>query len=240
MRDMRLAAVLCAALWLSPATAKMQETQVPETHSVVSGDTLWDISETYFESPYEWPRLWSYNPEITNPHWIYPDSVVRLRPADGSEPAAPAPVEMEPTKPPEPTGIYLRDLGFLDADAVKHAGTIVAAREEHMMMSPSDVVYLRLNEGAKPRIGGRYTIYRLIKSSEREKGEKGRLVRLLGEVRLLDYDEDKQLGHAEIMEASERPSCATSALSRRRRQTSICRPTWWPRSFRASCSTCII
>src|SRR5262249_6476718 len=43
---------------------------LPESHSVRRGDTLWDISIRYFQDPYEWPRVWSYNPQIQNPHWI--------------------------------------------------------------------------------------------------------------------------------------------------------------------------
>ena len=51
---------------------------VPPVHVVRKGDTLWDISWFYFSNAWEWPRVWSYNPEITNPHWIYPGDQVRL------------------------------------------------------------------------------------------------------------------------------------------------------------------
>src|SRR5687767_3222086 len=50
-----------------------------ESHPVAAGDTLWGLSGKYLGSSYEWPRLWSYNPEITNPHFIYPGHVLRLR-----------------------------------------------------------------------------------------------------------------------------------------------------------------
>jgi nucleoid-associated protein YgaU len=43
---------------------------MPQTHTVKDGDTLWDITQTYYGDPYRWPQVWSYNPEITNPHWI--------------------------------------------------------------------------------------------------------------------------------------------------------------------------
>ncbi|MBC7174262.1 MAG: LysM peptidoglycan-binding domain-containing protein, partial [Polyangiaceae bacterium] len=42
---------------------------VPDAHTVRRGDTLWDITGFYYGNPWEWPRVWSYNPEITNPHW---------------------------------------------------------------------------------------------------------------------------------------------------------------------------
>ena len=50
----------------------------PETYIVVKGDTLWDISEMYLDSPWLWPRLWQVNPEIDNPHLIYPGDKLSL------------------------------------------------------------------------------------------------------------------------------------------------------------------
>ena len=65
------------------ATVKVPS-DMPNSHTVKEGDTLWDITQTYYGDPYRWPQVWSYNPEITNPHWIYPDATVQLRPGDGS------------------------------------------------------------------------------------------------------------------------------------------------------------
>jgi len=63
----------------------------PDTYTVKSGDTLWDLSGRYLDNPWYWPKLWSYNPGIANPHWIYPGNVLRFFPA-GEE----APVRVEP------------------------------------------------------------------------------------------------------------------------------------------------
>ena len=52
---------------------------VPEIYTVRRGDTLWDITGRYYGNPWYWPRVWSYNPEVTNPHWIYPLDRLRLR-----------------------------------------------------------------------------------------------------------------------------------------------------------------
>ena len=40
------------------------------------GDTLWDISDRFFHDPSYWPVLWSFNPHITNPKWIFPGDQV--------------------------------------------------------------------------------------------------------------------------------------------------------------------
>lgn len=50
----------------------------PKTYVVVKGDTLWDISALYLDSPWLWPRLWQINPEIENPHLIYPGDKLSL------------------------------------------------------------------------------------------------------------------------------------------------------------------
>ena len=53
--------------------------QTPEKHEVVTGDTLWDISSTYLKSPWYWPKVWSLNPQIANPHLIYPGDILPFR-----------------------------------------------------------------------------------------------------------------------------------------------------------------
>lgn len=53
--------------------------QAPEKHEVVPGDTLWDISATYLKSPWYWPKVWSLNPQISNPHLIYPGDMISFR-----------------------------------------------------------------------------------------------------------------------------------------------------------------
>ncbi len=68
--------------------------QPPDTYTVKPGDTLWDLSGRFLNNPWYWPKVWSYNPEITNPHWIYPGNVVRFFPS-----AEEAPTRVEPVAP---------------------------------------------------------------------------------------------------------------------------------------------
>jgi len=63
-----------------------------EVHTVTKGDTLWDLSQRYLGNAWYWPKVWSYNPEIANPHWIYPGNQVRFFPEAGAEEA---PTEVE-------------------------------------------------------------------------------------------------------------------------------------------------
>jgi hypothetical protein len=45
-------------------------------HTVVKGDTIWDISMKYLKTPWKWPLVWANNQDITNPHLIYPGDIV--------------------------------------------------------------------------------------------------------------------------------------------------------------------
>lgn len=71
---------------------------VYESYTVKPGDTLWDLSSRFLGNPWYWPKVWSYNPEIENPHWIYPGNQIRFYPS-GEE--GPAQVEGEGVKAPQ-------------------------------------------------------------------------------------------------------------------------------------------
>ena len=55
----------------------------PESYVVKKGDTLWDISATFLNDPWKWPRLWDVNPQIANAHLIYPGDQLTLVFIDG-------------------------------------------------------------------------------------------------------------------------------------------------------------
>ncbi len=56
----------------------------PARYEVVRGDTLWDISGRFLTDPWLWPEVWELNPQIENPHLIYPGDIIEIQyTADG-------------------------------------------------------------------------------------------------------------------------------------------------------------
>ena len=65
----------------------------PERYTVVEGDTLWDISGKFLKNPGQWPKLWSYNNQIKNPHLIYPGDTIYFSMVNGKPQLSFSPAE---------------------------------------------------------------------------------------------------------------------------------------------------
>jgi hypothetical protein len=194
-----------------------------EFHTVSQGDTLWTLSDRYFGDPYHWPELWSYNPEITNPHWIYPLDQVRLSAASEDEQVVSAVAAGKPTVeafkeprhalatdlapnvrvPPKLLAgdtVFLRDEGYLDEEELKESGRLSGANEEQMFLADSDVVYVRFNKGQKVEVGQTYTVFRSVDKWDREVGERGHLIKIQGSVLITSFDPQKSVARATVVE----------------------------------------
>jgi hypothetical protein len=170
--------------------------QLPPQHEVSRGDTLWDITQLYFDDPFEWPRVWALNPQITNPHWIYPGDEVRLlgdgdgsvsRGAELAGPASAASADAPATgaRRAAQASFTLRQLAFVDRADLEDAAIVAGSPTERQLLTFGDTIYL--DEVAGLRRGQTYAIY----TDEREvvhphTGEVvGAYVRLLGEVEVV-------------------------------------------------------
>ena len=59
------------------------EENAPDSYTVVRGDTLWDISDRFLKEPWRWSEIWGYNPQVYNPHLIYPGDELALNYVNG-------------------------------------------------------------------------------------------------------------------------------------------------------------
>ncbi|WP_114417107.1 LysM peptidoglycan-binding domain-containing protein [Marinospirillum perlucidum] len=50
----------------------------PERYEVKRGDSLWSIASQYLDDPWMWPQLWQANPQVNNPHLLYPGDIIQL------------------------------------------------------------------------------------------------------------------------------------------------------------------
>lgn len=174
---------------------------VPNTHLVRKGDTLWEICDYYFRNPYQWPRIWSYNPQIQNPHWIYPGDQVRLRQGGGAEPVAAALPPGSPTssivdrRRQVPSGtVFLRNVGYIEDDSGDW-GEISGAREDKLFLTDFDEVYLRIVGDHDVKIGQDLTVYRPVKSQT-----SGRIVEIQGTVRVDQWNAKDRIARARVVE----------------------------------------
>ncbi len=175
---------LVVAFLLSMSSMLMADTVAvnpdhPESYVVQKGDTLWDISGRFLLEPWRWPEIWKVNPQIDDPHLIYPGDVITLT-FDGDQPmltmdrgeqmASRSTVKLSPT-----IRSYTKDdaIPAIPIDAIKQFLTrplvvsetemddwpyVVSSYDEHLIGGVGDKIYVRgIPEDATAE---RYALYR--------------------------------------------------------------------------------
>ena len=145
----------------------------PDEYVVVKGDTLWDISGRFLDKPWQWPAIWQANPQIENPHLIYPGDVVSLVYIDGVPQlrlSRSGTVKLSPSIrvvdrdainaiPFESIAPFIKDLRVLSPSEFEGLPYIVANNEERMNATYSDQTYAR---GLDAEVGEEYVVARLM------------------------------------------------------------------------------
>lgn len=176
----------------------------PDRYVVVKGDTLWGISGRFLDKPWQWPAIWQANPQIENPHLIYPGDVVSLVYVDGvpqlrlsrggadddqdqGRASAPGTVRLSPQVrvvgagdpinaiPLEAIEPFLRDVRLLSPAEFAGLPYIVANEEEHISGTVTDTTYAR---GLNAEVGTEWAVVRLHSIYDRVK-EDGPIRRVL-------------------------------------------------------------
>jgi len=161
-----------------------------KTHVVTKGENLWDLAEKYFGDPWFWPELWSWNGHITNPHWLFPGTVVNLtnKPETVAEETGTEPEEKFHGLEFQKTTVTVRNRAFIDDKTLKESRVITGSPEEKSLLTIGDFVYIKDPE-KKLKPGSVYTVFRPIQkvTDPQSKQVLGQLVQILGEVKIKEH-----------------------------------------------------
>ncbi len=129
----------------------------PDTYVVRKGDTLWDISARFLKKPWLWPEIWQANPQVKNPHLIYPGDVLSLAYLDRvvaqPGPRQEAPITGIPLDQVEP---FLKQLSVVDE--VKSLPFVAGLEDNRLRATSGQTAYVRGLEGAA--VGQRWSVVR--------------------------------------------------------------------------------
>jgi len=143
----------------------------PERYVVKRGDTLWDISAMYLKDPWFWPEIWYVNPNIANPHLIFPGDVLYFSYVDGKPRVSleqAGAIRLSPEMRTSSLDSAIRAIPYdllmdfvgrpslLTKDEVKSAPYVVGMRDRHIVGSIANEVYARNLGDSTP--GARYNI----------------------------------------------------------------------------------
>ena len=148
----------CAMLTVAAYAAAAQVNEGhPTIYVVQKGDTLWDISARFLKKPWLWPEIWQANPQVQNPHLIYPGDVLSLAYLDRvvaqPGPRAEAPINAIPLSQVEP---FLKDLQVVDS--FEHLPRVAGLEDNRLRASAGQKAYITGLDGAQ--VGQRYAVVR--------------------------------------------------------------------------------
>ena len=138
--------------------AGMINPNAPKSYTVKRGDTLWGIASTFLRDPWLWPEVWYINPQVANPHLIYPGDTLALafgrdgKPIIRLEQGGAARLDPRlrsspldgaiPTIPYSAISAFLSRPSVLTDEQVKHAPHVIAFRDEHVVAGTGHEVYI--------------------------------------------------------------------------------------------------
>jgi hypothetical protein len=130
----------------------------PKSYTVKRGDTLWGIASTFLRDPWLWPEVWYINPQVANPHLIYPGDTLALafgrdgKPMIRLEQGGAARLDPRlrsspldgaiPTIPYAAISAFLNRPSVLTKDQIRDAPHVVAFRDEHLVAGTGHEVYI--------------------------------------------------------------------------------------------------
>ncbi|WP_300173478.1 LysM peptidoglycan-binding domain-containing protein [uncultured Aliivibrio sp.] len=150
---------LFSAIAFSPYSSALNDKlmlkkEYPSSYIVKPGDTLWDISALFLDDPWVWPKLWEINPDINNPHLIYPGDKLSMTWQSGHPILTIKPLKkISPqirtlVKTPVPTlnhdliVPYLQSDKLIDAVSYQQAYRVLGTSDGRQFLSANERVYV--------------------------------------------------------------------------------------------------
>jgi hypothetical protein len=124
----------------------------PESYVVQRGDTLWDIAGRFLKQPWLWPEIWQANPQIANPHLIYPGDVISLaylggRPQITVDRRSPeirrTEIDSVPVVPLSEIEGFLKKAHVLDRDQFRSLPYVIGLEEGRLRVASGELAYVR-------------------------------------------------------------------------------------------------
>ena len=141
------------------------KTTHPTNYVVKKGDTLWDIASRFLRDPWRWPEIWHVNPQIKNPHFIYPGDEVMLTYRNGkpelilkrgnsvqgnlrvvklSPTIRSRPIHREiPTIPVDAIQQFLSRPSIMTKKAIKASPYVLSFRDDRLITGTGNTIYVR-------------------------------------------------------------------------------------------------
>jgi hypothetical protein len=147
----------------------------PDSYVVKRGDTLWGIAKIFLRDPWYWPEIWQVNPQVQNPHLIYPGDTLRLVYIEGrptimlqrGDAARVEPrVRSQPlegsvtTIPYETVAAFMSKPSVLSREQIKGAPYVLDSRNTHVAIAEGDTVYAR-GFSSPAQLGTHYNVVRV-------------------------------------------------------------------------------
>lgn len=181
-------------------------------HIVKKGDTLWGITGEHFEDPRDWPQVWSYNPQLQNPHWIYPGDQLRLGAAVAADATSTGVVRggtlgsglVKRTALVPPDTVFLRELGYIEEPDKDVWGQVVGAREERQLLTDDNHIYMILRPGVEVKPGQQMTIFQPSRVPPAPAGARrppGKIIAFKGTVKVESWDAEKRVATGQLIES---------------------------------------
>lgn len=173
-----IAVAFIASLTLGTLTAFSQGSarlaqDAPDEYVVQVGDTLWDIAATFLKDPWYWPEIWYINPQVENPHLIYPGDVLALVYIDGAPRVTVGQAgsyRLSPEARVTPLSEAVTSVSYDSVSAFLSRGVVIESNEvdrlpyllatkgDHMIASAGNTIYVR---GTSAQPGERFNLVKI-------------------------------------------------------------------------------